>query len=108
MYTKCISVEIMTGSDTNEVIEKCFESLLQKYQKNLEEKMCGSEFVFDGVNALHYDLNEISLNGDGSYTDSPQWFKNKKATRNPKNNDDKYFQYAISVALNYQNIEKDL
>ena len=33
--------------------------------------------------------------------------KKQKATINPKNNDDKCFQYVISVALNYQNIEKD-
>ena len=39
--------------------------------------------------------------------DSPKWIKNKKATINPKNNDDKCFQYALTVALNYQNIEKD-
>ena len=39
--------------------------------------------------------------------DSPKWVKNKKATINPKNNDDKCFQYALTVALNYQNIEKD-
>ena len=29
----------------------------------------------------------------------------KKATINPKNNDDKCFQYAVAVALNYQNIK---
>ena len=107
MYKKRINVEIMTSSDTDEVIEKVFESRLQKYQENLEKKMRGSEFVFDGVNALYYDLNKISLNRSGSYIDSPQWLKNKKATINHKNNDDKCFQYAISVALNYQNIEKD-
>ena len=67
MYTKSINVEIMTGSDTNEVIEKLFKSLLQKYQENLEEKMRGSESVFAGVNALHYDLNKITLNRGGSY-----------------------------------------
>ena len=39
--------------------------------------------------------------------DSPKWIKNKKATINPKNNDDKCFQYALTAALNYQNIEKD-
>ena len=31
----------------------------------------------------------------------------QKATINPKNKDDKCFQYASTVALNYQNIEKD-
>ena len=33
--------------------------------------------------------------------------KNKKATINPKNNDDKCFQYALTVALNYEKIKKD-
>ena len=34
---------------------------------------------------MHYDLNKISLSRDGSYIDSPEWLKNKKATINPKN-----------------------
>ena len=37
-----------------------------------------------------------------------EWLKNKKATTNPKNNDDKCFQYAITIALNHKNIVKDL
>ena len=49
--------------------------------------MKGSEFVFDGVNALYYDLNKISLNRGRSYIDSPKWLENKKATINRKNND---------------------
>ena len=43
----------------------------------------------------------------GSYIDSPEWLKNKKATINPKNNDDNCFQYALTVALNHQNIKKN-
>ena len=39
MYIKSINAEIMIGSDTNEIIKILFETLLQKYQKNLEEKM---------------------------------------------------------------------
>ena len=69
--------------------------------------MSGSEFAFDAVNALYYDLNKISLNRGGSYIDSPEWIKNRKATINPKNNDDKCFQYALTIALNDQNIKKD-
>ena len=97
----------MIGSDTNEVIEELFKSLLQKYQENLKEKMRGSEFVFDDVNMLYYDLNKISLNRGGSYIDSPVWIKNQKATINPNNNDNKCFQYALTVALNYEIIKKD-
>ena len=37
--------------------------------------------------------------------DFPKWLKNKKATINQKNNDDKCFEYALTTALNYQNVE---
>ena len=50
----------------------------------------------------------ISLSRGGSYINSPQWLKNKKATINLKNNDDKCFQYASTVALNYQKIKNNL
>ena len=80
---------------------------MQRYQKSLEKKLCSSEFVFDGVNAIYYDLNKISLNRGKSYINSPKWIKNKKATINPKNKDDKCFQYDLTVALNYQNIKNN-
>ena len=54
-----------------------------------------------------YKLYKISLNRGGSYIDSPEWLKNKKATINPKNKDDNWFQYVLTVALNYQNVKKD-
>ena len=33
MYTKSHNIEVMIGNETNEIIEKIFESLLQNYQK---------------------------------------------------------------------------
>ena len=43
-----------------------------------------------------------------SYIESPKWLRNKGATINPINkNDNNCFQYAITTALNYQNIEKN-
>ena len=104
MRAKNYNIEIMMG---NEIDEEPFESLLQKYQDELEEKIRGSEFVFDSVDLLHYNLHKISLNRGGSYIDSPKWLKNKKATINPQNNDDKCFQYALTVALNYGQIKKN-
>ena len=94
-------------SETDKIIEDLFDSLLQRYQKGLEESMRGSKFVFDNVDSLYYKLHKISLNRGGSYIDSPKLLKNKKATINPKNNDDKCFQYAIIVALNHEQIKKD-
>ena len=108
MHTKSSNVEIMIGSETDEIIEDLFESFLQKYQEGLEESMRGSEFTYDSVDILYYNLNKVTLSRGGSYIDSLKWVKNKKATINPKNKDDKCFQYALTVALNYEQIEKDL
>ena len=72
MHTKSDNIEIMIGSDTNEVIEDLFKSFLQRYQENLEKMMRGSEFGFDGVNALYYDFNKTSLDRGGSYIDSSE------------------------------------
>ena len=38
MHTRSDNEEIMTGSDTNEIIKGLFESFLQKYEENLQEK----------------------------------------------------------------------
>ena len=104
MHTRSINEEFMNGSNTDEIIEELSESLLQRYQENLHETMKGLHFAFDGVNYSYYDLNKISICRGGSYIDSPKWLKNKKSTINPKNNDYKCFQYAITLALNLNEI----
>ena len=53
MHSKSDNIEIMMNSETDEIIEKLFESLLHKYQEGLEESMKGSEFIFDSINILY-------------------------------------------------------
>ena len=69
--------------------------------------MKGSRFVFDYVQLLYYKYREINLNSGESYIDSLDQIKNKKATINPINNEDKYFQYAVTVVLNFEEVKKD-
>ena len=47
--TKSDNIEIMMGSETDDVIEELRESLLQRYQNGLEEKMKRSDFVCDSI-----------------------------------------------------------
>ena len=68
--------------------------------------MKGSDFEFDSVNFLYYDFNKTSINRGGSYIDSPKWLTDKKSIINPKNNDNKCFQYAVTLALNLDKIKK--
>ena len=65
----------------------------------------GSDFIFESVDLLSYSFHKISLKRGKSYIKSPEWVLNKRATINPKNKDNKCFQYSITVALNHQNIE---
>ena len=89
----------MIYDNTDEVIEELFESLLSRYQIGLETSMTGSDFIFDCGHLLYYKCHKINPNQGGSYVDSPDWIKNKKATMNPINkNENKSFQYAATVA----------
>ena len=56
---------------------------------------------------MYYDFNKISLNRRGSYIEPAKWIKDKRSIINPKNNDYKCFQYAITVALNRDKINRD-
>ena len=105
MYSKSDNFEIMMGVDTNEIIKNLFNSILQRYQRGLRESMRGSDFVFDYVESLNYIFHKIDIKRSGSCIEAPKWIKNKKATINPQNKDDKCFQYAVTIALNYDRIE---
>ena len=106
MFTRSIPEEFMIGSETEEVAEKLIMSILQKYQDHLQNKMKGSDFIFNGINYLYYDLNRITISKGGSYIESPKWLKDKKCTINQKNNDNKCFQHATTLALNINSIDK--
>ena len=85
-----------------------FLNLFYKDQKSREtSNNKGSEFIHENFGLLYYYLQKISLTRGKSYIKSPKWLENKRTTINPKNNDCNCFQYAITVALNHQNIERD-
>ena len=53
MYTRSTPEEIIIGCETEEVAENLIMQLLQKYHDNLQNKMKGSDFIFNGVNYLY-------------------------------------------------------
>ena len=64
----------------DEIIKEIFQSLLNRYQIGLKHQWKG---IYLNVNLLHYRSHKINLKRGGSYIDSPDWIKNKKATINP-------------------------
>ena len=77
IHSKSDSIEIMTDHETDEVIEKLFKSLKNRYPNSLES-MKSSEFVFDQVHLLYYKCNITFLNRGESYTDSLDWVRKKQ------------------------------
>ena len=62
-----------------------------------------SNFIFDSIQVMYYKCHKVNFRRGGSYIDSPEKRKKKKATINPKNKDDrdKDFQHVVMVGLNY-------
>ena len=69
--------------------------------------MKGSDFIFNGINYLYYDLNRITISKGGSNIESHKWLKDRKCIINQKNTDNKCFQYATTLALNHDKINRD-
>ena len=80
------------------LLKKFLNLFLTNYQKEETIMKNGSGFLFESV-------HKISLKRGKSDIKSPEWVLNKKAIINPKNKDNKCFQYSITVALNHQNFE---
>ena len=53
---------------------------------------------------MYYKCYKANFKRCASYIDLLDWIKNKKETINQKNEDDRCFQYAATVALNYEEI----
>ena len=55
MHSKSNNIEIMISDETDEIIDKLFNSLKKRYQNNLQS-MKDSELIFDYVKLLYYNF----------------------------------------------------
>ena len=78
MHSKSDNKEIKINDKADEVIEKLFESLLNRCQNNLETSMRSSGFIFDCVHLLYYKCHKINPNRGGSYINLLNGLKAKK------------------------------
>ena len=72
-------LEVFMGSDTEDVIDKLFNTLLQRFQSAQEtSNERGSEFIPDSVELLYYHFQRIDIRRAESYIMSPDWTVSKK------------------------------
>ena len=97
----------MINDEAHQLIKELFDSLKKRYQ-NKVDSMKGSDFVFNYAHLLYYKWHKTHTNCGGSYIDSPDWIKSKKATIYPINKKyNKCFQCVLTVALNHEEIRKN-
>ena len=87
--------EIRLGNGTDGIIKGLTNSFLNNYQKEETILGNGSNFVFQSVDLLSYHIHKTSLKRGNLYIKSPEWILNKRATINPKNNDNRCFEYSM-------------
>ena len=106
IYLASESVEIFMGSDTNDVIDRPFDTILERIQKVIEiSTERGSGFSHESV-ALFF-FQKIDIRRAELYIVSPDRIASKKATINPKNGkDNKCFQCSIISGLNCNKINE--
>ena len=111
IHTWSKPVGIFICSDTENVTDTLFNTLLQNFQCAQEtSNERGSEFIPDSVELLYYHFQRIDIRRAESYIMSPDWIASKKATINPINeNDNECFKWSVISGLNYNKIkEKEL
>ena len=84
----------MVYDNSDEIIEELFDLLLSRYQIGLEAQMRGNDFIFGCINLFYYKCHKMNFKYGGS-------------TINPKNDDDRCFQYAATIALSFDETKID-
>ena len=108
IYSASKPVEIFMGTDTDDTIDRFFDTFLQRFQQGLvTSNDRGSGFTNKNVALVYYYFQKIVIQRVESFIMSPELIVNKGATINPKNEkDNKCVQYSITSALNYKKINK--
>ena len=95
-------------TDADGAIDKLFDTLLQRFQEAvITSHRNESGFTHESVALLCYYFQKTDIRRTESYTESPDWIRNKSVKINPKNEkDNKCFQWSTTSALNYNKVKK--
>ena len=85
IYSASKPVEIFMGSNTDNIIDTLFNTILNRIQEAMETaNERGSGFTHESAGLFYYHFQRIDIRRGGLYIASPDWISSKKATINPK------------------------
>ena len=73
------------GSDTDDVIDNLFDTVIRIFHEAIETSERGSELIHESLALLYYYFQKIDMKIVGSYIEPSDLLKKKKATINPNN-----------------------
>ena len=105
IYSASKPVEIFMGSDTKDVIDRLFDTTIERFQQAIvTSQKNGSEFAHESVGLLYYYFMKIDIRRAKSYVKSHESIANKETTINPKNEKgNNCFQWSTTLGLTYNN-----
>ena len=108
IYSVSKPVDFFLGSNTENVIDMLFNTILNRIQQVMEaSNERGSGFTHNSVRLLYYHFQRIDIRRCESYIVSPDWIASKKAAIIPKNEkDNECFTWSVIAGLNYNKIKK--
>ena len=78
-------VDIFMGSDTNDTMDSLFDTLLQRFQKEIEtSNNNGSRFTHESVALLYYYFQKIDIRRGESYIPPSSWLKERNNNKSKK------------------------
>ena len=97
-----LMTEFFQCSDINKLIKRMLGHIKAQTENS---KFPESGFTLDKIMHLYINFHRLVLTRGSSYTELPEWIKNKKAVINPQNKDEECFKWAITEALHHEDIK---
>ena len=73
IYSASVLVEVFMGSDTDDIIDELFTTILERFQEARETSNDkGSQFIHESVDLLYYCFHKIDMKKGESYIEFPK------------------------------------
>ena len=96
--------DIFQSNDLSEIIEEMFTHMKTQIE---HPALAKSRFRFDEVLFPDVNLNQLNLTRGSSYIPLPDWIVKKKVIINPKNTDERCFEWSDTAGLHYMDIKSN-
>ena len=104
-YVQSKNIVCLPSNDSEDVLNQLIDSLLEYFNDKLMVCRTDSSYVFESIEGFSIHFHKIDLRRASSFIPTPSWLEVKKATVNPKNNNDNFcFPYATTIAIYHKEI----